>query len=438
MDGTPIDLLIRNAVVVTLNPQMDLLHGAEIAISGGTILDIGALTKRYLPRQTLDAAGMVCMPGLINAHTHAAMTLFRGYADDLPLQQWLGDNIFPLEARHVNAEFVQAGVALAAAEMILSGTTTFCDMYYFTREAAEVVAAIGIRGVLGEALLDYPTPNMKNPADGLRYAEDMILQYRNHDYVIPCVDPHAIYTCSPDLLEKACTLSRRYDVPLHIHISETDHEVTDSLRRHGQRPIEFLGSLGFLGNNLTVAHCIHPSAGEMDLLAEHDVKVAHCIESNMKLATGLAPVHQMLPRGITVCLGTDGPASNNNLNMFEEMSICAKYQKVATGDPTVLDARTALVMATRNGARAIGREHDLGSIEVGKKADIIMLDMNKPHLTPLHNVCSHLAYSAQAADVDTVLINGKIVMEGRVLTTIDIDKTLHDARQFGERLRHAG
>jgi 5-methylthioadenosine/S-adenosylhomocysteine deaminase len=355
------------------------------------------------------------------------MTLFRGLADDLPLMDWLNHYIFPAEAR-MDAGFVRAGTLLACAEMILSGTTTFCDMYLFEGRVAEAARSAGMRCLVGEVLYDFPSPSYGPIDKGFEYTESLIAEWRGDPLVSIAVEPHAIYTCSPDLLRKASAVALEHDVPLIMHVAETRAEIDQVREMYGKRPFEHLESLGVLGPHLIADHCVHLDEAEMDRIAAHGVRVVHNPESNMKLASGVSPVSRLRSRGVTVGLGTDGCASNNNLDLFGEMDTAAKLQKVHAANPTELDAVSVLRMATVEGARALGMGDVTGSLEVGKKADVIVVDTHKPHLTPMYNPFSHLVYAARGQDVSHTVIGGRVVMEERTLTGLDLERILDQAR----------
>jgi 5-methylthioadenosine/S-adenosylhomocysteine deaminase len=370
--------------------------------------------------QQIDARGGLVMPGLVNAHTHAAMTCFRGLADDLPLMTWLNDHIFPAEAR-LKAEHVHLGTLLACAEMLLSGTTCFCDMYLFEDAVAEAAHAAGLRAVVGEVLYDFPSPNYGPLEEGFRYTEMLIDKWRHDPLVSIAVEPHSPYLCAPELLQRAAALAETHDLPLVIHVAETAGEVQTMRERYGRSPVQHLADLGVLSSNLLACHGVVLDATDMDLLGRHDVKVVHNPESNMKLASGIAPVPELLARGICVALGTDGCASNNDLDMLSEMDTAAKLHKVATLDPTAVKAEAVLRMATIDGARALGLADRIGSLEVGKQADLIVLDTRQPHLTPFYHPASHLVYAARGGDVTTTIVGGRMLVENRRLTTLDAD-----------------
>jgi 5-methylthioadenosine/S-adenosylhomocysteine deaminase len=423
-----IDILIKNGWVLTMNPNNALIEKGAVAVSGDRIVEVGpegALTSHYQASKLIDARGGIIMPGLVNTHTHAAMTCFRGLADDLPLMTWLQEYIFPAEAK-LTSEVVYRGTLLACAEMILSGTTTFCDMYLFEDAAAEAAQEAGIRAVVGEVLYDFPSPNYGPVEEGLKYTEALIDKWRDDPLITIAVEPHSPYLCSSDLLKKTKAIADRNAAPMVIHLSESEHEVTEVRAKCGRSPVEHLADIGFLSPNLIADHCVALTQGDISLLKAFDVKVAHNPESNMKLASGIAPVPELLKNGITVGIGTDGCASNNNLDLFQEMDTVAKLHKVNTLDPTVMDAQTVVRMATIDGARVLGLEDQIGSLERGKRADVIIIDMRQPHLIPMYNVYSHLVYAVSGHDVATTIVNGKVLMEDRVLTALDVDAVMED------------
>jgi 5-methylthioadenosine/S-adenosylhomocysteine deaminase len=385
-------------------------------------------------RQRIAGDGCLAMPGLINGHTHAPMSLFRGLADDLPLKTWLEEHMFPAEAKWVNAEFAYQGTLLACAEMIRSGTTTFADGYFFEEQAAKAVHEAGMRAILAQGTLDFPTPDSPGPQEGLKRIGEFVRTHSPSSLVRPSLFAHALYTYSPALLVRCRDLAEEYGVPWVIHLAETQSEVEEVSRKYGRRPVDHMESLGLLSPNLIACHCVWLTEGEMDLLARRGVKVVHNPESNMKLASGVAPVPDLLRRGIAVGLGTDGCASNNNLDLFQEMDFAAKVHKVHRMDPTVMPAETVLEMATLGGARVLGLEDEIGTLTVGKKADLIVVDLEKPHLQPVYNVVSQLVYAAGGADVRDVIIDGRIVMKDRKLLTLNEEKILAQARIWRERI----
>lgn len=429
-----VDVLIKNGTILTMDPQQTLVEKGFLCVRGDTISAVAKGDPDELRAgRTIDAKGGLILPGLINGHTHAAMTLFRGLADDLPLMDWLNHYIFPVESR-MDREFVRTGTLLACAEMILSGTTTFCDMYLFEDEVAEAAQFAGMRCLVGEVLYDFPSPNYGPIEEGLKYTECLIRKWQGHPLVSIAVEPHAVYTCSPDLLIRANQLALQYKLPLIIHVAESASEIEEVRKKYGRRPFEHLESLGILGSHLIADHCVHLDDAEIRRMVIHGVKAIINPESNMKLASGISPVPRLLAQGITVGLGTDGCASNNNLDLLEEMDTTAKLHKVGAMDPTVLDAVTVVKMATLSGAKALGMAEHIGSLEVGKKADVIVVDIHKPHLTPMYNPYSHLVYAAKGSDVSHSLINGKLVMEHRKLLSLDLQEVIGRAGEMSKKV----
>lgn len=430
-----VDIIIKNGTILTMDRTNSVIENAFICIKKDTISHMGCDGEReFKAAKVIDANGGLILPGLINGHTHAAMTLFRGLADDLPLMEWLNSYIFPVESR-MDADFVFTGTMLACAEMIMSGTTTFCDMYLFEEAVAMAAREAGMRCLVGEVLYDFPSPCYGPIEKGLEYTESLIKRWQEDPLVSIAVEPHSLFTCSPELLAAAHEMACRNNVPIIIHVAETLQETAELREKYGKKPVEHLKSMGLLGPRLIADHCVHLDKRDIQIMAEHHVKIIHNPESNMKLASGIAPVPEMLIQGLTVGLGTDGCASNNNLDLFTEMDTAAKIHKIQSMDPTVLDAVTVLRMATAEGAKALGLENVTGSLETGKKADIIIVDTNKPHLTPIYNPYSHLIYSARGSDVCHSIINGNIVMEGRKLMTIDLYEILARAREKAALVR---
>jgi 5-methylthioadenosine/S-adenosylhomocysteine deaminase len=430
-----VDLIIKNGTILTMDAKNSILENGFIAIRGDGISHMGTGDISSIKAaKIIDAKGGLVLPGLVNGHTHAAMSLFRGLADDLPLMQWLENYIFPAE-RNMDAEFVYTGTQLALAEMILSGTTTFCDMYLFEEEVATAAKKAGVRCLAGEVLYDFPSPNYGSVENGLAYTESLIQKWRNDPIVSIAVEPHSLFTCSPELLTASNELASKHGVPLIIHVAETLNELLEIKKKYAKTPIEHLESLGLLGPHLNADHCVHLEPSDIETMAEHGVKVVHNPESNMKLASGIAPVPELIRQGVTVGLGTDGCASNNNLDLFSEMDTAAKLHKVHAMNPTVLDAVSVLRMATIEGARALGLDDITGSLEIGKKADVIVIDTQKPHLTPVYNAVSTLVYAASGNDVTHSVINGKLVMANRKLLTLDLDEIIERSREKSFRVK---
>jgi 5-methylthioadenosine/S-adenosylhomocysteine deaminase len=432
------DIQVINAMVLTMNSEEQKFNPGFVSIKDDLIIGVGpmaSLTSPDIsPKKIIDARGGIVMPGLINAHTHAAMTCFRGMADDLPLMTWLNNHIFPAEAK-LDQNKVFCGALLACAEMILSGTTCFSDMYLFEDAVAMAAKNSGIRAVVGEVLYDFPSPNYGPIEKGFEYTEMLIEKWKDDPLVTIAVEPHSPYLCSPELLTKASGIALDNHIPLIIHLSETKSEVKQIQKHYGKTPVSHLADLGVLTPNLLACHCVVLTDEDMDLLRQFDVKVAHNPESNMKLASGIAPIPKLLEKGVCVSIGTDGCASNNNLDMFLEMDTAAKLHKVNTGDPTIMDAKTVLKMCTIDSARALGLSDSIGSLEPGKKADLIVIDTKKPHLTPMYHPESHLVYAARGSDVDSVIINGKIVMEDGKMAFMDIEQVMENVRNIAHEIR---
>ncbi|MBW2065088.1 MAG: amidohydrolase [Deltaproteobacteria bacterium] len=421
-------------MIVTMDEECKIIERGDLGIRGDAICYVGDGLDQASARKVLDAEGCIVMPGIVNGHTHAAMSLFRGLADDLPLMEWLNNYIFPVESR-MDSDFVYKGSLLACAEMILSGTTTFCDMYLFEDEVARAAKEAGMRCLVGEVLYDFDSPNYGPIENGFKYTEALIGKWKGDPLVSIAVEPHSLFTCSPGILTRAKEMALEHDVPLILHLAETRSELEEIRKRYGRSPVEHLQTLGLLGPRLIVAHCVHLKDEDIKLLAENGVKAIHNPESNMKLASGIAPVPKMIAAKLTVGLGTDGCASNNNLDMFSEMDMAAKLHKLSTLDTTVMDALTVLKMATKEGAGALGMGDKIGSIEIGKKADVIVLDLEKPHLTPMYNPYSHLVYAAKGSDVVHAIINGRLVMENRRLAHLDIAEIMMDAKEKAEKVK---
>jgi 5-methylthioadenosine/S-adenosylhomocysteine deaminase len=431
------DLLVTGSYLYSQDKDKTIIKNGAVAICRDTIIETGDandLAHKYPAAELLAADHGLIMPGLVNTHTHAAMACFRGLADYLPLMQWLQEYIFPVEAK-LTGDMVYRATLLSLAEMIKSGTTSFCDMYLFAKDVARATQESGMRAWIGEVLYDFPSPNYGEVVSGFEYVEELFTLYDNNPLISITVDPHAVYTCSPDLLKDLKSMAGKHNALYIIHLSENEEEVKGSKERYGASPVMHLENLGLLDSMVVADHCVMLTDEEIQLLAQREVKIAHCPESNMKLASGIAPVQQMISAGLSVGLGTDGSASNNDVDMFGEMNSAAKLHKVNTLDPTALPAVTVLDMATMGGARVLGAEKEIGSLEPGKKADLIVLDMNQPHLTPLYNIPSHMVYAARGADVIHSVINGKVVMQNRELKTLDEKAILTDMIRMGEQIK---
>jgi 5-methylthioadenosine/S-adenosylhomocysteine deaminase len=438
--GTPVDLLVWGGTIVTMDADRRVMPVGAIAIDAGRIVAVGdadAILSRFTAADRIDARGHVVLPGLINTHTHAPMVMFRGMADDLALMEWLEDHIFPAERLTVSPDLVRIGTRLAAVEMIESGTTTFADMYYFEEDVARAVREAGLRAVLGQAVIQFPVPDAPTPEDGLARAEAFIGAWRDDPLITPAVAPHAAYTLDADTLRAARGLASRLGVPLLIHLAETADERATIRAAHGVSPARFLDDLGLWDGPAIAAHGVHLDERDIALLAGRGVGVSHNPESNMKLASGIAAVPRWVEAGIRAGLGTDGAASNNDLDMFEAMRVTALLHKVATGDPRAMPAWLVLELATRRGAEALGLGDRIGSLEAGKAADLIVVSVEGARQTPMFDPISHLVYVSHGDDVRDTIVAGRLLMrDGQVLSLPRTD-VLRDARAMAERVRLA-
>jgi len=433
------DLLITNGLILTLESGAEPIASGFVAVRDGRIAETGSMSE--LPaeagaRETLDLAGGLVMPGLVNAHTHAAMALFRGLADDLPLMTWLQEHIFPAEAAHVDEDLVYWGTKLACAEMLLSGTTCFADGYFFEDRAARAVQETGMRAVLGQGVLDFPAPGVPDPAENIAAAREFIEGWRGVSPLIrPSVFCHSPYTCSPETLVRGKDLARDLGVLFQIHAAETRGETEQVQAERGLTPIRFLDSLGILDQDTLAVHCVHLDEEEIGLLAERGTSAAVCVESQMKLGSGVARVPEMLAKGVGVALGTDGPASNNDLNLFGEIRSLGLLFKAAALDPTVLPAAQVLSLAGPGGGRALGWGDEIGRLKPGMKADLIVLDLKRPHLQPLYNPYSQLVYACTGREIAHVLVEGRVLVRHGRLTTLDMEETLVKVREIAAGVR---
>jgi len=427
--------------VVTMDPERRVIENGAVAIRAGRILVVGTraeIDRRYRAAQRLDRPDALIAPGLINTHTHVPMSLLRGIANDVSLQDWLTKFIFPAEAKNVTPSFVRWGTRLACLEMLLSGTTTYTDMYYYEDAIAETDREAGLRAVLGETIIGFPSPDARTPEDALRFTERFIERFRGDPLIVPAVAPHAIYTNSAGTLQAARALASRFGVPLIIHVAETRKEREDALAKWGKSPVAELDALGVLDGRTIAAHCVWVDDADLAILKAHGTGIAHCPSSNMMLASGVAPVVKMLAAGLNVGLGTDGPAgSNNDFDLMEEMDLAAKLQKVTTGDPRALTAGQALEAATIGGARALGLEKEIGSIEPGKRADLITMRLDVANAVPLYDVVSQIVYALKGADVRDSMVNGRLLLKDRRPLTLDQDVILLKAAEYGIKIRQS-
>jgi 5-methylthioadenosine/S-adenosylhomocysteine deaminase len=435
-----VSLVITGGTVVTVDATNRVIAEGAVAIDGSDIVGVDtaeAIARQFRGRDTIDAVGQIVLPGLINTHTHAAMVLFRGLADDLALSEWLTKYIFPAEAKTVSPEFVRAGTRLAALEMIQSGTTTFTDMYYFEEEVAAATKAAGLRGVLGQTIIQFPVADAMTPADALVRAEAFIKAFKDDALITPAVAPHAMYTLDGPTLKAARDLSKRYNVPTLIHLAETRDEIQAAQERFRSSPVAYLDSLGFLGPGVLGAHGVWVNDADIAVLKLRGVGVSHNPESNMKLASGTAPVPAYLAAAVGVGLGTDGAASNNDLDMFEAMRVAALLHKHASSDPRALSARQVLEMATIRGARALGMDRRIGSLEPRKLADVITVSINGARQTPMYDAVSHLAYVIHGDDVQNTIVNGRVIMRDRKVLTLDEKAVIAEGRGWIDKVRAA-
>ncbi len=423
------DLVVKGGLVY----RKGKIEKADIGISGGIIKEIREEIEED-SKETIYADGKLVFPAFANVHTHVSMSLLRGIGSDLPLMDWLQKVIWPLEGEFVSPEFVKTGSLLGILEMIKSGTTLFLDMYFFEDKVGEAVEEAGIRAGLGFGILDFPTKVAKTPDEYIRRCEEMINQFKGHSHLIPVVSPHATYTCSPSTLRKSLELAEKYDVPIHIHLSETRSELERVKEEYGFTPVKHLENLGFLSDRVIAAHVVWTDEEEREILKERKVNVVHCPESNLKLASGIAPIPDYIRRGIKVGIGTDGPASNDNLDILEEVSTMAKMHKGYNLDAKAIDAHTALKISTENGFSMLGIK--AGNIDTGYEADIIIVNTDSPHFQPLYDPIAQFIYAGKSSDIETVICKGKVVMYKGEIKTLDEEKIIREAKKWGEKIKH--
>jgi 5-methylthioadenosine/S-adenosylhomocysteine deaminase len=427
-------LKITNANIVALNKSFQIIENGELLIENGLIKKVGKKVDAE-NAEVFDAQGQWVMPGFVNTHTHLPMTIFRGLADDLPFDQWLHKKIWPAEKKFLNKASIRIGSELGILEMIQGGTTTFNDMYFFSPQVAEAVEKSKIRGFIGESVVDFPTHTYNNLEEALQINRDLIRNYKDHPNVRPSLSAHAPYSCSPETIQEVKALAREHDLVYNIHISETQEEVQESLTKKGKRPVEYLNDLGVLDNRTVGAHCVWLNEEEIEIYKASGANVSHNPSSNLKLACGFAPIHKFIQKGINVAIGTDGAASNNNTDMIEEMRLSTLIHKGTSNDPTVLNAKTSLRMITMNGANAVGMGEQLGSIEEGKIADLVFIDLNKPRTTPIYDVHSSLVYAAHSGQIQSVMINGEFVMKDKQMLTLDEEKVKAEAQELANKIK---
>jgi 5-methylthioadenosine/S-adenosylhomocysteine deaminase len=434
-----VDLIVMHGIVVTMNGTRAIYSDGCVVVRGDSIVAVGPraeVESRFKASQVIDAHGGLVLPGFINGHTHVPMTLFRGLHDDVTLNDWLYKYIFPAEAKNVNEDFVRWGTRLAAAEQIRAGVTTFADMYYFEDAVAEETKAAGMRGVLGETFIDFPAPDNKSEAEMLAYTEKFLKRWQGDPLIQAAAAPHSIYTCSKKTLQDSAALARKYQAPILIHVSEMKKEWQDSEKANGMSPVAYLDKIGVLGPDVVAAHCIFVDEADSKLLAERGAGCVHNPSSNMMIASGVSPVPEMRAAGVAVGLGTDGPAgSNNDLDLMEEIDLAAKLAKISKMDPLALNAKSVVEMATIDGARALHMEKEIGSLEAGKKADLVVISLDEPNALPMYDIYAQIAYSLKGSDVQTVVIGGRVVMRDRKLLTVDEAKVLEKAREYGKSVK---
>jgi 5-methylthioadenosine/S-adenosylhomocysteine deaminase len=437
-----VDLILTNATILTMDEEFHTFESGAVAVSGNSIEAVGLeadVLKEYSATKIINCNQKILMPGLINAHTHVPMTLLRGLADDLRLDVWLMGYMMPVEREFVSPDFVRLGTKLACAEMIRSGVTSFADMYYFEDDVAQATEEAGLRGVCGQSVMKFPTPDAKSFEESLALAREFIIKWKDNDLIVPAVAPHAPYTCTPEIINAAAQLAVEFDVPLHTHLAETAGEVENMRNEHGMPVIPYMKKLNLFDAKVIAAHCVHIDEGEIRTMRHLNAGVAHNPSSNMKLASGIAPVKRMLELGLKVGIGTDGPASNNDLDMFEEMRLASFLAKVASGDPTTLPARTTLLMGTRLGAEALHIGHLTGSLAPGKRADLILVDLSPLHNSPKfkrdpHNIYAQLIYASKANDVTDVMVNGRWVMQNKALLTLNEVDLLKAGNEYARKI----
>lgn len=436
------DIILTNAILLTMDENLTQFEPGAVAVKGDSILAAGheaEIKDKYTAPETIDCDGKVLMPGLVNAHTHVPMTLLRGLADDLRLDVWLLGYMMPVEREFVSPDFVRLGTLLGCVELIRSGVTSFADMYYFEEDVARATAEAGLRAVCSQTVMKYPAPDAQSYEESLAAARDYIQRWKNHPLIVPSIAPHAPYTCTEEILRATAAVATEFDIPLHTHLAETALEVENSREEYGMPVIPYVKKMNVFDAKVLAAHCVHIDEGEMLTLLHHKAGVAHNPSSNLKLASGFAPVSKMIETGLNVGIGTDGPASNNDLDMFEEMRLAAFVAKASTGDPTALPAQTALSMATRLGAKAMHIGHLTGSLEAGKRADMILVSVDQLHNTPRfrrdpNGIYAQLVYASKSTDVTDVMVNGKWLMRSRQLTTLEPETFLEQAAEYAQRI----
>jgi 5-methylthioadenosine/S-adenosylhomocysteine deaminase len=433
------DLVVYNGTIITVNASFEIIPNGLLCIKSGQLKRVEALRENpKLPaaKETLNADGGIIMPGLVNTHTHLPMTLFRGLADDLPLDVWLNGHIFPAESDHLNPDNVRWGTLLACVEMLLSGATTCCDGYFFEDQVAAAVQTSGMRAILAQGVIDFPAPGIPNPKENIEISKRFVRKWQNSNLLItPSVFCHSAYTCSAATLKKAKSICAENGMLLQIHAAETQKECRQIEKEHQATPIQYLDQLGILDENTLLVHCVWVDDHDIEIIAARKTGISHNPESNAKLASGIAPIPKFLKSGITVGLGTDGCASNNNLDLFHEMDMVAKLHKAEKFDPTTMDAKTVVKMATITGAKALGLDRLIGSLEVGKQADLIVIDTHSPHMVPMYHPESHIVYTAKSSDVRDVVVNGRVLVRDRQIPHLDVAEIMTKVREIARHIK---
>ena len=438
MDTSNWDTLVVGGTILTMEPGSEPIPDGAIAIADGRIAAVGLaedLLEHAPTGQVVNAGGCLILPGLVNTHSHLAMSLLRGLADDLPLMDWLENHIWPAEKTHMNREAVRLGTELAVAEQLLAGVTTTTDMYFFGNEVAAVLAEAGMRGVIAESLIDFATPRCKTPDEMMEKQRELAQEYRDHPLITPSIAAHAPYSVSASNLVKEAELAEELGITFQIHLSETRWEVEKLIEEKGRSPVGYLADLGVLSERTVAAHCVHVSPEDIETLVEFEVGVAHNPVSNLKLASGVAPIPTMVEAGVKLGIGTDGAASNNTLDLLRDMQLASLLHKGVFGDPTVLPARSMIEMATIGGARVLGLDAEIGTLTEGKQADMVCFSVDGPHATPVFDPWSHLVYAARSSDVRHVLVHGKLVVGNRNLNTMDQERIESQAWDFAQQLK---
>lgn len=432
------DYIIHGNHVLTMNDDMEIIDDGAIAIKDDKIIALGLkqnILQNYSATKIIDKTNHVILPGLINTHTHSPMVYLRGIADDLPLHEWLEKHIWPTEKKWLSPSFVYEATKLACLEMIMGGTTAFAELYFFCNDLAKATKEMGMRSTIASPILDFPCAAAQTSDECFNIAEDFIKNWQGDALITPAIGPHAPYSCGPTTLKRTQTLAEKYSLLIFTHLAETKWEVNEILTKYGTTPTRHLDAIGFLDSRILAAHCVWLDDEEIAILAKKNIYVSHCIDSNLKIASGFAPIAKMLQTNVNVSFGTDGAASNNDLDLLQEVATAAKIHKALANDPTVLDAKTALRMATRGGARAVNMSQQIGCLAPGFFADIIAINLEQPHMLPCYDIYSQIVYATKSNDVSTVMINGKLLMDDRKLLFCDKEAILTQAKEWNKKIK---